>query len=189
MYLLSIIFICLHAFELIEPDVWNALFWVIMMFTILSIVGRSFDREARTFLYHYHLTKPEVIIGSKLISNALFSLALGCIAYTLFSIFLGNQIQSFSTMFIVLLLGSTALSTTFTISAAMSARLQGNLVLTSILSLPLLLPLLIVIVRLTGRAFSTYSFSQNAILYLALFLLNVIILLISSMLFPYLWRD
>lgn len=188
-YLISIIFLSLHAFEQIDPDVWNALFWIIMIFTTLSVVGRSFDREARTFFYHFHLVSPGIIITSKLLTNAIFSLILGWLAYLLFSVFLGNQIQNSTTMLIVLSIGSVALGTTFTLSAAMSARIQGNLVLTSILSLPILLPLVIVIVRLTGRAFADYTFSQNASLYLALILLNVIILLISSVLFPYLWRD
>lgn len=188
-YLISIIFICLHAFERLDPDVWNALFWIIMMFSILSVVGRSFDREAKRFIYHFHLTSPAIIMRAKLFTNAVYSMLLGWLAYTLFSLFIGNQIQSHSTMFIVLTLGSITLGITFTLNAAMSARIQGNLVLTSILSLPILLPLIIVIVRLTERAFYDYSFTENLQLYLGLILLNVIIIVISYLLFPYLWRD
>lgn len=189
-YLISVVFISLHAFEDIDPDVWNALFWVIMVFSSLTVVGRSFQNESNAlFKYHYHLVKPEVIICSKLISNSLFCLLLGSIAYFIFSIFLGNEIENQQTMLIALTLGASGLGCTFTLTSALSSRVNGNLVLTSILSLPLLLPLIIVIIRLTERAFVNYNFQQNIKLYTGLLLLNFIIATVSYILFPYLWRD
>lgn len=189
-YLISVVFISLHAFESIDPDVWNALFWIIMVFSSLTVVGRSFQNESGSlFKYHYHLVKPEVIISSKLISNSLFCLLLGLIAYIIFSIFLGNEIKNQQTMLIALLLGSIGLGCTFTLTSALSSRVNGNLVLTSILSLPLLLPLIIVIIRLTERSFVDYNFQQNLKLYTGLLLLNFIIATVSYVLFPYLWRD
>lgn len=189
-YLISVVFISLHAFESIDPDVWNALFWMIMVFSSLTVVGRSFQNESQSlFKYHYHLVKPEVIICSKLITNSLFCLLLGFVAYFIFSIFLGNEIQNQQTILIALILGATGLGCTFTLTSALSSRVNGNLVLTSILSLPLLLPLIIVIIRLTERAFVHYNFQQNLKLYTGLFLLNFIIATVSYILFPYLWRD
>lgn len=188
-YLISVVFISLHAFESVEPDVWNALFWIVMVFSVLTVVGRSFQYEANYFAYHYHTVKPEIVATSKLITNAFYSIALAIIAYIIFSIFLGNQILQQSTMFMSLILGASGLGLTFTLTSAMSARVNGNLVLTSVLSLPILLPLIIVIVRLTERSFTSASFFENGKLFIGLFLLNIIIIIITYVLFPYLWRD
>lgn len=189
-YLISVIFICMHAFEQFDPDVWNALFWIVMMFSVLTVAGRSFQNETgELFLYHYHLAKPEIIVTAKLLLNGIYSIFLSLVAYLFFSIFLGNQIQNSLTMFVALLLGGSGLGFLFTLTSGLSARSSGNLVLTSILSLPILLPLIIIVVQLTERAFANYNFQQNLKLFAGLFLLNVIIIAITYVLFPYLWRD
>lgn len=189
-YLIAVVFISMHAFESLDPDVWNALFWMVMMFTLLTVVGRSFDNESENkFIYHYHTIKPQTIIAAKLILNVVYSIGLGCLAYIIFSLFLGNQIQEVSTMLIVLILGCMGIGLTFTLTSAISSRAGGNLVLASVLSIPVLLPLIIVLVNLTSRAFGSYSLLQNLNLYIGLFLLNLIVGIISYLLFPYLWQD
>ena len=46
LYIVSTIFMCSLAFEkIIEPVVWNALFWVIMLFAAVNAVSKSFVQE------------------------------------------------------------------------------------------------------------------------------------------------
>ncbi len=189
-YLVTIVFICIHAFEIVEPDTWNALFWIVLLFTILTITSRSFDAESNQgFGYHFHLVPPQLIIGAKLLLNGFYSIILACIAFLVFSIFLGNDIQSSGSFFLVLVLGASGIGFTFTLTSCLSTRANGNLVLTSVLSLPIILPMLIVIVQLTETCFSRNSLQENWPSYLALLALNSIIVVLSSLLFPYLWRD
>lgn len=189
-YLCAVVFICLHAFEFLESDAWNALFWIVLMFSILTVSGRSFIYESQSyFAYHYHLVRPQIIIQSKLLLNGLYSVVLALIAYLIFSIFLGNQIVSHCAFLLVLLLGAAGIGFTFTMTSSLSSRANGNLVLTSILSLPIILPLLIIVVQLTASCFEPNAIIENGTSFLALFLLNCIIVVLSSLLFPYLWRD
>lgn len=189
-YLVSTVFICMHAFEILDPDTWNALFWIVMIFACLTVVSRSFENETNSlFQYHYHLAKPEVVLVSKMLLNTFYCFALGVVSYLVFSVFLGNQIQNHTIMGLALLLGGTGLGSLFTLTSALSARINGNLVLTSILSIPILLPLLLVFIQLTERAFSEQSTAFHFKLIGALFFLNVVIVCVSYLLFPYLWRD
>jgi len=189
-YLISVVFICLHAFETIGPDVWTALFWIVLLFTVLNTVGRSFERESgRAYLYHYHLASPIQIITAKLIINALFSVLLALVAFVVFSIFLGSDISNHTYFFLTLVLGAIGIGFTFTLTAAITARVQGNLVLMAILSLPIILPLLIILVKMTGRTFGGYGTASGLPLLGGLVLLNSIIVILSVVLFPYLWRD
>jgi len=189
-YLFAVVYICVQAFKFIEPDAWNALFWIVSFFVILTITGRSFQSESENrFAYHYHLVKPEVIIWSKLLLNGIFSLFISLIAYIAFAIFLGSDLQQPGIFLLVLVLGSLGIAFTFTLTSALSARAGGNLVLTSILSLPLILPLLLIVIDLTEFCFTNNDLSTRLSQFLGLGLLNLIILVLSSLLFPYLWRD
>lgn len=189
-YLLSVVFICLHAFETIGADAWTALFWIVLLFTILNAVGRSFERESgRAYIYHYHLAEPVKIVTAKLIVNALFAIVLAVFAYIVFAIFLGSEISNHTYFGLTLLFGAMGIGFTFTLTAAITARVQGNLVLMAILSLPIILPLLILLVKMTGRTFGVYGTSSGLPLLGGLVLLNAIIVILSVVLFPYLWRD
>lgn len=189
-YLFAVVFICVQAFKFVEPDAWNALFWIISFFVILTVTGRSFQSESgNRFSYHFHLVQPQVIIGAKILLNGAFSLFISLIGYLTFTIFLGNELQQPGVFLLVLALGSLGIAFTFTLTSALSARAGGNLVLTSILSLPLILPLLIIVVGLTEFCFTNNELSTRLSQFIGLGLLNLIILVLSSLLFPYLWRD
>jgi len=189
-YLTAVIFICLHAFSFIPVDTWIALYWIVLIFTILNTIGRSFSTESgNAHLLHFHLIKPTVLIIAKLIYNGCISLFLALVAFALFTLFLGNELTSYANFLLTLLLGSTALGFVFTFTAAISARAHGNLVLMSLLSLPVVLPLLILLVTLSERCFATYTLVQNGLYFGAVLLLNIVVIMLSLVLFPYLWHD
>ncbi|MBX2845200.1 MAG: heme exporter protein CcmB [Saprospiraceae bacterium] len=189
-YLLSVVFICLHAFETLDPDSWTALFWIVLLFTVLNAVGRSFERESGSaYLYHFHLAKPTQIILAKLFINALFAIILGLFAFGIFVVFLGSSISNYTYFLLTLIVGSAAIGSTFTLTAAITARVQGNLVLMAILSLPLILPLVLLLVKMTSRVFGAYGTSSGLPLLGGLIGFNVLVIILSVVLFPYLWRD
>jgi len=189
-YLLTVIFICLHAFDVINPDTWIALFWIVLLFTIINTVGRSFDLESSSsYLYHYHLISPRQLIVSKLLFNGIVAAIMALLAYVVFSLLLGNQLVDKVFFIFTLLLGSIGLSSTFTLMAAITSRSDGNLILMAILSLPIAIPLLILLVQLSERSFSEYSNTDSLYLLLALLLVNLLVSVLSVVLFPYLWRD
>jgi heme exporter protein B len=85
-------------------------------------------------------------------------------------------------------LGSVGFSNLFTLLSAITARTQ-NFVLLAILGFPIILPLLLLIVKMSEL--SNFAIQQKDI-YLtlaAIGLLDVITLVLSVVLFPYIWRD
>ena len=63
LYVFSTVFIVYSSFQSVQPDVWNALFWVIVLFASISAVVKSFVQEngARE-LYYYTLVNPTSIL-------------------------------------------------------------------------------------------------------------------------------
>ena len=89
---------------------------------------------------------------------------------------------------LTIILGSIGFSNLFTLLSAITARTQ-NFVLLAILGFPIILPLLLLIVNMSGL--SDFAIKQKDI-YMnlgAIGLLDVITLILSVILFPYIWRD
>ena len=60
LYIVSTVFVCYMSFTLktkgIEPITWNTLFWIILLFTAVNSITKSFTQErAGRQLYYYTL--------------------------------------------------------------------------------------------------------------------------------------
>lgn len=73
--------------------------------------------------------------------------------------------------------------------AGISAKAGNNPALPAILSIPLLYPQILTLSKLSLRGLSGFSWEINAPLLIVLALLALVSLLLSYLLFPYLWRD
>jgi heme exporter protein B len=84
--------------------------------------------------------------------------------------------------------GGLSLSLVFTFLAAIAAKAQQNAAIMAILGFPIIIPELIILMKLSGAAFS----SQSSIPLLPLLLLAAmdgLVVLLSVILFPFLWKD
>jgi len=191
LYLLSTVFITYLAFEnYIMPGVWSALFWIIIVFVTINTVSRSFasENEGRYYFY-YTLSAPEHIIMGKILYNALFMLMSSLLCYVLFSVFFGNYIQYKILFLATLFFGSTALSSLLSMTSAIAWKAGNSFSLTAVLSLPLVLPILIVVIRLTHMSIGIVETMGAFKLLAVLFLLNFVIVSLTHILFPYIWKN
>ena len=88
-----------------------------------------------------------------------------------------------------ILLGSSALASLLTLIAAIASKTNNNGGIMAVLSMPLLFPLLINLIKTSEICIIENEFYlvDNQILFL--FLLNIATVLLSYLLFPYLWQD
>ena len=191
LYLVSTIYLCYLIFNgIIEPNTWVALFWIIMIFSSVNAAGRSFEQEAtKRYLFFYVIAKPEAIIISKLIYNTLIMSVLSLVSYAMYSFFLGNQIENHSLFLLAIVLGSSGFSSVLTMVSAIASKTSNNATLMAILSFPVLVPLLMILVRLSRNAMNGLDWSYSWPYALALLLINLMVIGLSYILFPYLWKD
>lgn len=190
-YSVSSIFITYLCFRYkVDPLTWNALYWVIMLFAATNAVARSFLQESRGLqLYYYTLLNPAQVILAKTTSNFFLLLGLGVINTLVFSVFFNLEIGHPTLFLLVLVAGSLGMSSILTLVSGIVSKAQGNSALVAILGFPLLLPLLISIIRMSKLAI---SHSAGEVAFDEFFLLpalDIIIILLSYILFPYLWRE
>ena len=87
-------------------------------------------------------------------------------------------------------LGGISLSLVFTLLAAIAAKAQQNAALMAILGFPLIVPQLLLLMRLSKVAFGEI-FREGAVMQISLLLvaLDVMVVVLSIILFPFLWKD
>jgi heme exporter protein B len=192
LYIASTIFVLyLSLPESPDANVWNSLFWVIQLFVCVNTVAKSFLQESRgRMLYFYSITSPVEFIIGKLFFNIILMLIMSLVSLMLFYIFLDNPVTNSLRFIGIVLLGGTSISLVFTLMSAIAAKAQQNAALIAILGFPVILPQLLLLMRLSKAAFSEV-FREGAVLQLAglIGLMDLLVVILAVILFPYLWKD
>lgn len=190
LYVLSTVFVCYLSFKTTPPLVWNALFWIILLFTAINAIAKSFMQESKgKLLYYYTIASPHAIIVSKVIYNILLMILMAFIALLAYSVVFTNEIGDIGLYLVAVLLGSISFSTVFTMISAIASKAGNNGTLMAILSFPVIIPLLMLIIKLSKNAMDGLDKSVSYDEIGVLCIINVIVIVISLLLFPYLWRD
>ncbi len=189
LYMVSTIFVLFLAVEEPEPEIWNGLFWVIQLFICINAVAKSFMQETRgRMLYFYTIASPVQFVFAKILFNSLLMLLMTALSLLLFFAFLGNPMQNVLPFTGLVLLGGWSLSMVFTFLAALAAKAQQNAAIMAVLGFPLIVPQLMLLLKISKAAFNPQlSFLWNDIL--LLIALDILVALLSVILFPFLWRD
>lgn len=191
LYVVATVFICYLSFKnVIEVNVWNALFWIIILFASINSTAKSFLQESRgRMLYYYTLSSPQAFVLSKIIYNSVLMLILSLICFGFYSLFMGNIVNNLPLFFLIIVLGSIGISSLLSMMSAIASKAHNNFTIMAILSFPIIMPILIVIIRLSQNAITGTDFSLNLKYFVMLFSLDVIVITLAYMLFPYLWKD
>lgn len=191
LYIASTIFVLYLSVTDLDANVWNGLFWVIQLFVCVNAVAKSFLQESRgRMLYYYSAVSPAAFILAKLFYNIIIMLLMSSVSLFLFFIFLNNPVNHVLQFFGVVLLGGTSISLVFTLMSAIAAKAQHNAALMAILGFPVILPQLLLLMRLSKTAFDEV-FNPGAVLQITGLItgLDVLIVLMAVILFPYLWKE
>jgi heme exporter protein B len=190
LYVASTIFVLYLAMGEPEAMVWKGLFWMILLFISVNAVAKSFLQEGKgRLLYFYSIAGARDFILAKLVFNSLLMLAMSGLSLFLFLLMLGNPLLSPIRFVLVTCLGGVSLSLVFTFLAAIAARAQQNAALMAILGFPLVIPQLMLLIRLSNIAFSGALQGGLGPMVLLLIALDGMIILLSVILFPFLWKD
>ncbi len=191
LYLISTVFVAYLAFEgVISPELWNSLFWIILLFVAVNGISKSFLQESSArYLYYYTLVSPQAIVVSKILYNMLLMLLLSCVSLGLFILFMGYPLVDFPLFLFSLILGSMGLSSMLTMIAAIASRASQNFSLIAILSFPIVLPLLLTLMEVSSAALGNVHAEGGTGLIFILISIDLGVIILAYVLFPYLWRD
>jgi heme exporter protein B len=189
LYIGATIFVLSNAIDVPEPGIWNGLFWVIQLFICINAVAKSFLQEGRgRMLYYYSIVSPVQYVLSKLLFNTLLMLLMSLLSLLLFTLFLGDPIPNALPFIGLVLLGGWSLCLVFTFLAAIAAKAQQNAAIMAVLGFPLIVPQIILLMQLSNTLFAPLV-SISAIQVLLLVALDILVIVLAIILFPFLWKD
>jgi len=191
LYVVSTVFVCYQSFKVIdEAPVWNSLLWIIILFASVNAVSRSFYHETRAQqFYYYLLVRPEAMILSKIVYNIILLSGLSLLSYVVYSLILGDMITDRWQFLLVLLLGTIGISSLLTLVSAIASKSGNNIGLIAILGLPVLIPLLITIVAASKHVADDLDLLTNLRYLGTMAGLDVLVIALAYILFPYLWQE
>lgn len=189
LYIVATIFVLYMTIQQPEAKVWNGLFWVIQLFICINAVAKSFLQETKgRMLYYYSVVNPKDFVLAKLIFNSVLMLLMSFLSIILFTLFLGNPIQKFPQFIGLVMLGGWSLSLVFTFLSAIAAKAQQNAAIMAILGFPIIIPQVMLLMNLANTVFSDKTGIAGTTL-LLIIALDILVILMAVILFPFLWRD
>lgn len=191
LYVASTVFVLYLTVGETDAGTWNALFWVTQLFVCINAVAKSFLQESRgRMLYFYSIANPGEFVLAKILYNLVLMALMNLVTLLLFMAFMGNPTSNTWQFIGISFLGGFGLSLVFTMLAAIASKAQQQASLMAILGFPLIVPQLLLLTRLSRLAYAEV-FREGVALQVVLLLLalDLAIVVLSVILFPFLWKD
>lgn len=160
------------------------------MFSGVNTVAKSFIGEKKGIdIYMYSIADPHDIILSKIIYNALLCGVMSGACFVLFTIFFENPVQDMTIFMIVLLLACIGFSGAFTMLSGIASRSGNSNVVMAVLSFPVVISILLLVIKLTKNCIDGLDPSVSTNDLLTLGAVDALLVAMSYILFPFVWRS
>jgi len=183
LYVVTTVFIVYKAFNTLQPQVWNSMFWVLFLFAAMNATLRSFSKISggNTYFNYSYLNPTEFMIG-KILFNLIFLMLIAGLTFLIMTLFFDHPVQDF-------FLFSMAVIILCSFSSAASIQGSSNATVMSVLSLPLSIPILLITLKISMQSMRLITDSSIANDYAILGGIIILMFSVTLLLFPYLWKS
>ncbi|MDA0945711.1 MAG: hypothetical protein RLZZ314_1854 [Bacteroidota bacterium] len=175
-----------------DPETWNAMAWVILLFTAFNGVSRSLEEDRPEVLAYLRTTvHPIHYMVARMMHHVAILAGLACAVAAFMGLLLGWATLDGARLAAFvggMALTALALGTTLTLLSLIAARAGAGFGLTAILGLPLILPIVLVSTSLGDDLIHGVIVADTAIHFAFLGVLALGSGTLGVVLFPYLWR-
>lgn len=129
----------------IEQQQYSAIFWIVLVFTTLQGISRSFiQMRKNSYVFWHQLCSPIEFLAARLISSALLMLIFTLFAFAIFALMHGLPEQGSLMFLLVCLLTGSGVASIFTISSSIASKTDNPGVLLPVLTFPVILPVILI---------------------------------------------
>ena len=173
----------------VNPLVWNSLFWLIIVFSSFQVVGKSFSKEMdQQFWYYLFVVRADLLILSKLIYHFIMLNITSWLSWIFLSVLFHNPVQDTGLFALAIELACLGLSAGLTLVSAISIKAGKNSTLLPVLGFPLIIPTLLFVIKVSINALDALGWDLALPHIITLVSLDCIMIVLTFILFPYLWR-
>ena len=189
LYVFSSFFIVYLSFGEVSGPAWITLFWIVVLFGSVNAVLKSFAQENDSRnIYYFLISDPLAIMLSKLFYNTILVLFITGLSLLLFSLLTAYPIAENRYFVIALFLGALGIAGNFTFVSAIANHTRNKNTMMMILSLPVIIPLLLPLIRLSIKCLIPVEWEMVKSDVTLLVSVDLLIIGVSLVLFPFLWR-
>jgi len=159
---LLLILFTLKAHQL-EPIPKAGLIWIVILFTALAHLARSFVMEAERLtldLLRLHSRGITVFLG-KWLYNSILTLVVNGFTFAIYMLLMQMRVLNWPGFILLLVVGSASLASITTLMASLVAQAERKGLIYSVVSIPLLIPLILLLVQLTKISLVTGDWSTG----------------------------
>jgi heme exporter protein B len=161
-----------------------------MLFVCVNAVAKSFLQESHgRLLYFYTIAGARDFVLSKLLFNMLLMAVMGMLSLLLFILLLGDPLTHAGRFLLITCLGGASIGLVFTFLAAIAARARQSTALMAVMGFPLIIPQLLLLMKIATIAFSSVVQAGLLEMIALLVALDFMVVVLSVILFPFLWKD
>lgn len=110
-------------------------------------------------------------------------------AFGFYLLVMGNPVGNLTVYLLSVILGSLGFASSLTLISAIASKADNSGSLMAILSFPMIIPMLLMVTKLAKNALDNLDTSVNYDEILVLLSIDAIVIGLSVILFPYLWRS
>ncbi len=174
----------------ITGSIWNTLFWITLILGTITAISKNFTLVSKgRWLYWNQLSSPLETLISKMIYGWISMIAMSLINLLFFSWFMGIPIIYIGNYYILLILTTGGISTVYTFIGAIASKTGNSGFLAPVLSLPLIMPLILVGIKASRKTLNPVLVSSLNKDLMLLGALDLMIIILSAVLFQALWKD
>jgi len=176
---------------LADTDVAASLLWIILFFSSMTGLSRTFvqEEETGTVVALKMAADPEPVLLGKYLFNLVLLFSLTILIVPLYLVMFDLSVADVSGFTAAVLLGVMGLAGAGTLLSAIVAKAAAKGPLMTVLAFPVLVPLLITAINATRTAISRASALGISTDLQLLFFYNGIVLAASFLLFEYIWDE
>ena len=174
----------------ITSSIWNTLFWITLILGTITAISKNFTLVSKgRWLYWNQLSSPLETLISKMIYGWISMIAMSLINLLFFAWFMGIPIIHIGNYYILLILTTGGISTVYTFIGAIVSKTGNSGFLAPVLSLPLIIPLILVGIKASRKTLNPVLVSSLNKDLMLLGALDLMIIILSAVLFQALWKD
>lgn len=191
LFIISTVFICYLSFKQITSvPTWNALWWIILLFTVVQSASRSFLSETKgQRLYNYYTASPLAILFAKTFFVILLICIITIVGYVIYSLTMGSLVQLPFQFLLGSIVSNIALAVTFTFVSSIAAKSGNNATLMTILGLPVIIPILLLAIRITKNSADGITLADAPSYFIAQIAMLALVTALASILYPVLSKE
>lgn len=185
-----VVVISLAFVNQLNPLTWIIIYWLIILFVAINAIAKSFISERPgQLLYLYSLVHPISVILAKIIYNSVLLSIISFLAWFLYAGLSEVDMADPKLFAIIIFLGSCAFATNLTLVSAIAAKAENKTTLLAVLSFPLIVPVLLTLIKISRFAIEGLDKDLGLDQLVILGGISLLLMLVSAILFPVIWRE